>query len=114
MIINERCVQHHTLILLTPHGKRVTITTTTTDRRIEMPRYTYRYHEEDYGVITFDAPNLEKAQELFESIRCNEIEYEELPNYSRRTKGGQYDFIDLQEVKEPLPTIPMLLKTGDN
>ena len=34
--IQERCVEHHTQILLTPHGKQVTITTTTTDRRIEM------------------------------------------------------------------------------
>ena len=66
-----------------------------------MPRYTYRYHEEDYGVIAFEAPNLEKAQELFESVRCNEIEHADLPNYSRRTKGGEYDFTDLQEVKEP-------------
>jgi hypothetical protein len=78
-----------------------------------MPRYTYSYHEEDTGVIGFDAPNLEKAKELFESIKSGEIEYEELPNYSRRTKGGQYDFLYLQEVKEPLPTIPMLLKTGE-
>ena len=79
-----------------------------------MPRYTFRYHEEDYGVIGFDAENLEEAEKLFESIECNEIEYDELPNYSRRTKGGQYNFTDLAQVEEPLPPIPMLLKTGEN
>jgi hypothetical protein len=79
-----------------------------------MPRYTFRYQEEDYGVIGFDAPNLKKAKELFELIRTNEIDYEELPNHSRSTKGGQSDFTDLEQVKESLPKIPMLLKTGDN
>jgi hypothetical protein len=78
-----------------------------------MPRYTFRYHEEDYGVIGFDAENLEEAEKLFESIESNEIEYDELPNYSRRTKGGQYNFTDLAQLEEPLPPIPMLLKTGE-
>jgi hypothetical protein len=88
-------------------------TTNNNDRREQMPRYTFRYHEEDYGVIGFDAENQEHAQQLFESIECNEIEYDELPNYSRRTKGGDYNFTDLVQVKEALPKIPMLLKTGE-
>jgi hypothetical protein len=78
-----------------------------------MPRYTFRYHEEDYGVIGFDAPNLEEAQKLFESLKSQEIEYDELPNYSRRTKGGDVEYTELVQPEEPLPTIPMLLKTGE-
>jgi hypothetical protein len=38
--VSEQCVRHHTQILLTPHGRRITITTTTTDRRIEMKAQT--------------------------------------------------------------------------
>jgi hypothetical protein len=38
--IREKCVRHHRQILLTQHGRRVTITTTTTDRRIEMKAQT--------------------------------------------------------------------------
>ena len=78
-----------------------------------MPRYTFRYHEEDYGVIGFDASNLEEAEKLFESIKEGEVDYDELPNYSRRTKGGEYNLTDLTQLEEPLPVIPMLLKTGE-
>lgn len=38
--INERCVEHHTRILLTPHVEQIIITTTTTNRRIEMKAQT--------------------------------------------------------------------------
>jgi hypothetical protein len=38
--ISKRCVEHHTQILLTPHGRKTIITTTTTDRRIEMKTQT--------------------------------------------------------------------------
>jgi hypothetical protein len=78
-----------------------------------MPRFTFRYHEQDYGIIGFDAPSLEEAQKLFDSIQSQEIEYDELPNYSRRTKGGDVETTDLTQLEEQLPTIPMLLKTGE-
>lgn len=78
-----------------------------------MPRYTFKYHEEDYGTIGFDADNLQEAQKLFESISEGAIDYEDLPNYSRRTRGGEVQFIDLEETQTALPTIPMLLKTGE-
>jgi hypothetical protein len=76
-----------------------------------MARYTFRYHEEEYGVVGFDAPNLEKAQELFELIRQGELEFDELPNYSRSMKGGEFRYEELSELKPALPAIPMLLKT---
>ena len=78
-----------------------------------MPRFTFRYHEQDYGIIGFDAPSLEEAQKLFDSIQSQEIEYDELPNYSRRTKGGDVEYTEIVQLEEPLPTIPILLKTGE-
>jgi hypothetical protein len=38
--IREKCVRHHRKILLTPHGRKIIITSITTDRRIEMKAQT--------------------------------------------------------------------------
>lgn len=79
-----------------------------------MKRYTFNYYEEDFGRIGFDAPNLEEAQRLFEAIRNGDIDCDELPNYSKKNKGGNLEFTDLYEVEEPLKQIPLLLTTGEN
>jgi hypothetical protein len=78
-----------------------------------MARYTFNYYEEDYGRIGFDAPNLEEAQRLFDSMCNGGLDYDELPNYSKSSRGGDLDFTDLSEVEAPLKPIPMLVKTGE-
>jgi hypothetical protein len=79
-----------------------------------MARYVFNYYEEDYGVMSFDAPTMEEASRLFKQVKEGEISYDELPNYSRTTKGGDVSYTSLLITTPALPPIPMLLKTGDN
>ena len=77
-----------------------------------MARYTFNYYTEDYGSIAFDAPSEEVANRLLNAIQEGDMEYEDLPNYSKRLRGGDVRFDNLQVVEKPLPSIPILgLKT---
>ena len=79
-----------------------------------MERYEFSYQESDFGKISFDAKDFSEAEYLFAQVRDGEIEYDELPNYSRKTMGGMKNVDKLTIVKPPLPSIPILLKTGEN
>ena len=79
-----------------------------------MARYVFNYHEEDYGKMSFDAPTMEEAARLFNQLKEGAIDYAELPNDSRSTKGGEVSYNELLITTPPLPPIPMLLKTGEN
>jgi hypothetical protein len=77
-----------------------------------MPRYKFNYYVEDYGTVSFDAENMEQAEQLFNQVVEGEKDYEELPNYSKKWRGGDMRHDELKPV-EQLPAIPILgLKTG--
>ena len=67
----------------------------------KMSKYKYRisYYEEDSGYIYFDAKNLTEAEALLEKVQSGEMDYEELTNAFRKSRNGQSDFDQLEEVE---------------
>lgn len=64
-----------------------------------MNTYRISYYEEDSGFIYFDALNLTEAEALAEQLQNGEIDYEELPEVIRKSRNGQAEFNQLEEVK---------------
>ena len=60
-----------------------------------MTRYVFNYYEEDYGKISFDAPTMEEASRLFNLVQDGDINYEDLPNYTRKSQGGDTSYTEL-------------------
>jgi len=78
-----------------------------------MTRYVFNYYEEDYGKISFDAPTMEEANRLFNLLQEGGIDWDELPNYSKKCMGGECNYTELLITTPTLPAIPILgLKTG--
>jgi hypothetical protein len=64
-----------------------------------MTRYRFTYYEEDSGFIYFDAPNLTEAEALLEQLQNGEIDDTDLPEFIRKSRNGQVDYDQLEEVK---------------
>ena len=78
-----------------------------------MARFQFNYYVEDYGRVAFDAKDMQEAESLFNQVCNGEIDYEDLPNYSKKWKGGDVIHDNLIQIELPLPNIPILgLKTG--
>ena len=57
------------------------------------------YYEEEGGFIYFDAKDQAEAEELFNQLNSGEIYEDELPNFTKKSKNGQNEFLHLEEVK---------------
>ena len=65
-----------------------------------MPKYRIYYTEESYGNIIFEADTLEHAKELYNQVFDGETFPEELPNYQRREKSSQINYMDLRAISD--------------
>ena len=64
-----------------------------------MAKYRISYYEQESGYIYFEAENMEKAQELIDDIETGDYLVEDLPGYVKKSKSGEYELDDLEEVK---------------
>ena len=64
-----------------------------------MTRYRITYYEEDSGFIYFDAPNLSDAEGLLEQLQNGEIDDTDLPEMVKKSRNGQLEYEELEEVK---------------
>ena len=62
--------------------------------------FTYKFSEEQYGWVSFEADNFEEAQKLFNKVVDCDMSEEELPNFFRKVKSGECDMSDLEEVSD--------------
>lgn len=70
-----------------------------------MAKFQANYTEESYGLILFDAENIQEARKLYNQLFDNEIFEDDLPGYFRREKSGQVNYDNLIELT---PTITIL------
>lgn len=66
-------------------------------------RYRIHWFEEQGGAIYFDAESEEHAQELFEQLEQGAIDEDDLPNMVKKTRNGQYEYQDMENVDDQLP-----------
>jgi len=67
--------------------------------RHTMTRYRFTYYEEESGFIYFDAENLTEAEALLEQVQNGEIDDTDLPEMVKKSRNGQVDYDQLEEVK---------------
>ena len=64
-----------------------------------MPRYRFRFQEEAYGYIYFDAKDTKEAEAYYNDLERYALDETELPNFAKSIKGGQGEYIyELEEV----------------
>ena len=62
-----------------------------------MKQYRFSYHEQESGYIYFEAENMEKAQELLDEVETGDLLIEDLPNYFKKVRSGEYELSELEK-----------------